>query len=365
MGRFLGLALAALLAVGVVAAIGYSLYPRISGSAPQGLHTVRGVIGSEKQPFFQDPEVVAAFHKHGLDVQVDTAGSREIATTVDLTRYDFAFPSGVPAADKIKRDHKARATYTPFYTPMAVGSFQPIAKLLQSAGVVRDAGGWYTIDMKAYLDLVAKNTRWSDLPNNTAYPAAKSVLITSTDVRTSNSAAMYLSMASYVANGNNVVQDDATASKVVAQVAPLFLRQGFTASSSEEPFRDYLSIGVGKTPMVMIYEAQYLSAATARDKTLTPDMTLMYPSPTVLSKHIVVPLDSGGDQVGRLLTEDQQLQQLAVKYGFRTSNAGAFTNYLKSRGAAQPPQLVDVIDPPAFEPLETMIQAIQQLYKGS
>src|SRR5215472_5881994 len=219
--------------------------------------------------------------------------------------------------------------------------------------------------MKADVDLVSEGRGGSDLPNNTSYPAAKSALTTSTDVRPSNSAATYLSMASYVANGNHVVPDDATANRVIPQVAPLFLRQGFAASSSEEPFRDYLSIGVGKTPMVMIYEAQYLAAATARDKTLTPDMTLMYPSPTVLSKHIVVPLDGGGDQVGRLLTEDQQLQQLAVKYGFRTSNAGAFTNYLKSRGAAQPPQLVDVIDPPAFEPLETMIQAIQQLYKGS
>src|SRR5262249_58491433 len=117
-----GLALEALLAVGVLAAIGYSLYPRISGSAPQGLQTVRGVIGSEKQPFFQDPEVVAAFRKHGLDVQVDTAGSREIATTVDLSRYDFAFPSLVTPADKIKRDRKARATYAPFYTPLAIGN---------------------------------------------------------------------------------------------------------------------------------------------------------------------------------------------------------------------------------------------------
>jgi hypothetical protein len=363
-GRILGLALAALLAIGVVVAIGQSLYPRLSGSTPQSIHTVRGAIGSEKLPFFQDPEVVAAFHKHGLDVQVDTAGSREIATTLDLSKYDFAFPAGVPAADKIKRDHKAKATYAPFYTPMAVGSFQSIAKLLQSAGVVRDNGGWYSIDMKAYLDLTARNTRWSDLPNNSALSASRSVLITSTDVRTSNSAAMYLSIASYVANGNNVVQDDATANKVVPQVAPLFLRQGFTASSSEEPFRDYLSIGIGKTPMVMIYEAQYLAVATAKDKALTPDMTLLYPSPTVLSKHIVVPLHAGGDQVGKLLSEDPQLQQLAVKHGFRTSNAGAFTSYLRSHGASQPPQLVDVVDPPAFEPLETMIQGIQQQLKG-
>jgi hypothetical protein len=360
----LGLALAAVLAIGVVAAIGYSVIPRLTGSATHSLRTVHGVIGSEKQPFFSDPGVVGEFHKHGLDVQVDTAGSREIASTVDLSKYDFAFPSGVPAADKIKRDHRAKATYSPFYTPMAVATFQPIVKLLQGAGAVHDAGGWYVLDMKGYMGLVAKNTRWSDLPNNTAYQTDKSVLITSTDVRTSNSAAMYLSIASYVINGDNVVQDDATAAKVVPQVAPLFLRQGFAASSSEEPYQDYLTIGIGKTPMVMIYEAQYLASAAAKDRSLTPDMTLMYPSPTVLSKHILVPLDGSGDEVGRLLVQDPDLQRLAVKYGFRTNDPRQFSDYLKSRGVPQPPQLVDVVEPPAYQPLETMIQAIQQTYTG-
>jgi hypothetical protein len=363
--RVLGLALAAVLAVGVVAAIAYSVVPRLTGGgAPQSLRTVHGVIGSEKQPFFGDPAVVAEFHKHGLDVQVDTAGSREIATTVNLSKYDFAFPSGVPAADKIKRDHHARATYSPFYTPMAVATFQPIAKLLEGAGAARQEGGWYSLDMKAYLDLVGRNTRWSDLPNNTAYAADKGVLITSTDVRTSNSAAMYLSIASYVANGGNVVQDDGTASRLAPQVAPLFLRQGFTESSSEEPYQDYLTIGIGKTPMVMIYEAQYLASAAAKDRALTPEMTLMYPSPTVLSKHVVVPLDGAGDQVGKLLVQDPVLQRLAVKYGFRTSDASAFSSYLRSRGVPQPPHLINVTDPPAYEPLETMIQAIQKLYQG-
>ena len=364
MSRVLGLALAVLLAIGVIAAIGYSVFPRLTGGASQGVRTVHGVIGSEKQPFFSDAAVISEFHKQGFDVQVDTAGSRDIASTIDLSKYDFAFPAGVPAADKIKRDHKAKATYSPFYTPMAIATFQPIAKLLMAAGVVHDAGGWYSVDMKAYMDLVARNVRWSDLPNNSAYQTGKAVLITSTDVRTSNSAAMYLSIASYVVNGDNVVPDDATATRVVPQVAPLFLRQGFTAASSEEPYQDYLTIGIGKTPMVMIYEAQYLASAAARDKSLTPDMTLIYPSPTVLSKHVLVPLDSNGDQVGKLLVQDPELQRLAVKYGFRTSDAGAFSRYLKSRGVPQPPQLVNVIDTPAYDPLETMIQSIQQLYKG-
>jgi hypothetical protein len=359
--RILGLFLAALLAVGVVVAIWYSALGRFQ---PQRVITVRGVIGSEKQDFFADPEVQAVFRRNGLDVQVDTAGSREMATTVDLSRYDFAFPAGVPTAQKIKLDHHATATYVPFYTPMAVASFRSIAQLLAANRVAHDEGTHFTLDMPAYMALVARNARWTDLTGNTAYPTAKSVLITSTDVRKSNSAAMYLSLASYVSNGNNVVQDEATARHLVPQVAPLFLRQGFTEASTDTPFEDYLAIGIGKSPMVMVYEAQYLARQAAHDRTITADMVLMYPSPTVLSKHTVVPLRAPGDRVGRLLMSDGDLKQLEIKHGFRTNDQAAFTAYLKAHNVPQPPQLVNVIEPPAFEPLEAMITGIDQLYRG-
>ena len=362
MSRIIGLALAAILAVGVVVAVVASLSGNLT---PRGTTTVQGVIGSEKQAFFQDPDVQAVFHRNGLDVKIDTAGSREIATTVDLSRYDFAFPSGVPAAAKIKAERKATATYIPFFTPMAIATFRPIAQLLVANHVAADQGSYYTFDVQAYLSLVAKNARWTDLSGNTAYPAGKSVLVTSTDVRTSNSAAMYLSIASYVANGGNVVSDEATARKLVPQVAPLFLRQGFTESSSDEPFTDYLSIGIGKTPMVVIYEAQFLARVAAHDRAITPDMVLMYPTPTVLSKHTLVPLKPAGDRVGRLLQNDRDLQRLAVKYGFHTSDPAAFSGYLKDRGVPAPPQLVNVIEPPAYDPLEAMITGIDQLAKGT
>lgn len=364
MSRTLGLGLAILLAIGVVVAVGSSAAGRFL-PRPVSTVTVHGVIGSEKELFFRDSEVQAVFHRHGLDVQVDTAGSREIATTVDLSRYDFAFPAGVPAAQKIKADHKAAATYSPFYTPMAVASFKPIVQLLIDNKVAREEAGYYDLSMSAYADLVARNARWSDFPGNSAYPAGKSVLITSTDIRKSNSAAMYLAIASYVANANNVVQDEATASQLVPKVAPLFLRQGFTESSSEAPFEDYLSIGIGKSPMVMIYEAQFLARASAHDRAITPEMALMYPSPVVLSKHTLVPLKASGDRVGRLLMDDPQLQRLAVKYGFRTNDQAAFNSYLKSRGVPLPPQLVNVVEPPAYEPLETMITGIERLYGGA
>lgn len=49
--------------------------------------------------------------------------------------------------------------------------------------------------MRAFLKLVTDGKRWSDLLNSSAYSVNKKVLINSTDVRTSNSAAMYLSLA--------------------------------------------------------------------------------------------------------------------------------------------------------------------------
>src|SRR5260370_13470895 len=108
---------------------------------------------------------------------------------------------------------------------MPTASYKPIAQLLVNAGVAKDQGGYYTFDMAAYMQLVATNKRWNDLPNNTTYPTSKSILITSTDVRTSNSAAMYLAIASYVANGNNIVQNGSQSATVLPHVQPLFLRQ--------------------------------------------------------------------------------------------------------------------------------------------
>jgi hypothetical protein len=362
--RALGLVLAGVLAVGVLGAIVISVRGRASDGSAQRLTTVKGVIGSEKLPFFSDAEVVKVFHNHGLDVKVDTAGSRQIAS-LDLTHYDFAFPAGVPAAEKIRLARKVNTSYSPFYTPMVIASFRPIADLLVSAGVAKAEAGYYTFDMQAYLQLVGRNARWRDLPNNTTYSVGNSILIQSTDIRTSNSAAMYLALASYVANGNNIVQDPAQGAAVLPKVEPLFLRQGFTATSSEGPFQDYLSIGIGKTPMVMIYEAQFVAQAALNAGSIKKDMVLMYPTPTIYSKHTVVPLTAAGDRAGRLLMTDPDLQRLAIKYGFRTNDASAFTKFVGEHKVVLPSTIFNVIEPPSYEALESMISTIEQHMKGA
>ena len=359
----MGLVLAALVAIGVIVAIVASTRSSGSSSPSRALATVHGVIGSEKRPFFDDPRVQAEFRAKGYSVVIDTAGSRQIATSVDLSKYDFAFPAGAPAARQILAKEKLSTSYTVFYTPMVVASFLPIAKLLVKAGVATDQGGYYTLDMSAFMDLVANNTRWSELPGNTAYPSDKSILITSTDVRTSNSAAMYLAITSYVANRNNVVENVTQGDAVLPKVAPFFLRQGFVESSSEEPFDDYLAIGVGKTPMVMIYEAQFLARVFAGDSAISPDMVLLYPDPDVLSKHTLVPISDAGDAVGQLLVNDPVLQGLAVRYGFRTADASQFKEQIRTHPVPIPDTIVDLVEPPTYEALEHMIEGISAMYE--
>lgn len=370
--RVLGILLAVVIAAGVVIAIvigrpfGNLGGGGTNGPGPQNLTVVSGVIGSEKKPFFDDPEVKAIFAEAGLDVQVVTAGSRQIATSVDLSDVDFVFPSSAPAAEKIKRETKASTVYAPFYSPMAIATFKPIVELLKSAGMAsQDSAGTWHLDMKAYLAAVAAGTRWNQLPGAAdVYNSSRSVLISSTDIRQSNSAAMYLSMASYVANENNVVSSQASQDAVIDEMAELFLEQGFSASSSEAPFEDYLSQGIGSKPMVMIYEAQFLGRQMNEETaaSITDDMVLMYPSPTVLSKHTVVPLTDLGDKVGKMLVDDPRLAQLAAQYGFRPADPAVFTQVLTDHELDVPPNPVDVVEPPSYETLEAMISDIALRY---
>ncbi|MEO5535915.1 MAG: hypothetical protein ABIR17_12385 [Pseudolysinimonas sp.] len=369
--RALGIVLAIVLAGGIVAIVvlgrgfGGGILPGPSG-APADLTVVRGVIGSEKKPFFQDPQVQAIFAEYGLDVQVTTAGSRQIATSVDLTGVDFVFPSSAPAAEKIKRELNISTVYAPFYSPMAIATFKPIVQLLSNAGIAhQQADGTWILDVKAYLAAIAAGTRWNQLPGAAdLYNSSRSMLISSTDIRQSNSAAMYLSMASYVANGDNIVSSPEAQNAIIDEMASLFLEQGFSASSSEAPFEDYLSQGIGSKPMVMIYEAQFLGRQMndATAGAITDDMVLMYPSPTVLSKHTVVPLTPNGDQVGQLLAQDPRLAALAAQYGFRPADPSVFADTLTQHGIPVPPSPVDVVEPPSYETLEAMITAISERY---
>jgi hypothetical protein len=359
MMRFIGPLLTIILVLAVSIAIFFSVRSQLES---RRVVTVQGLIGSEKEEFFQDERVQEILRRHGFEVVIEKAGSRQIATSFDLGQYDFAFPAGVPAAEKIRREQGVSTSYNAFFTPMAMASWKPIAGILAANGVVEDRGDYLAIDVEKLLALMEDDTRWTELQNSAAYPVDKGVLVASTDVRTSNSAAMYLALASYVANGNQIVQDESAAQALLPFLGSLFLRQGFLEYSSESPFEDYLVMGMGKAPLVMIYEAQYISRAAANDGSILPDMVLLYPEPTIFTKHILIPLSEAGERLGEAMETDPDLQRLAIEYGFRNDDMAYFREYTDDAGLTMPQSLVNVIEPPSYEVLESMIQAIEAEY---
>lgn len=370
--KLLAPALALLLLAAVSGGIWYSNHRVIEGQSAEQVArleqakqvSVRGLIGSEKTPFFADPRVQEALAKQGISVTVETAGSRAIAARFDAAKYDFGFPSGAPAAFQLRAVAKAGEVYNPFYTPMVFASWRPIAEILVANGIAERKGDiYYLSDLPALMKLVQSGARWRDLKGSQAFATGKAVLVNSTDVRSSNSAAMYLALTSYLANGQQIVQSQADVDRVMAEVAPLFLRQGFQEQSSAGPFEDYLALGMGKAPLLMAYESQMVEFWLKHPDKLKSEMVLIYPRPTVYSKHVLVPYTPAGARLGAALQNDPALRELAHEYGYRTGGESKGPALWAKRGIQLPEVLVDVVDPPSHEWLERMIQDIEARFK--
>jgi hypothetical protein len=62
---------------------------------------------------------------------------------------------------------------------------------------------------------------------------------------------------------------------------------------------------------------------------------------------------------------DPDLQRLAIKYGFRTTDTSAFNKFVSTHKVVLPATLFNVIEPPSYEALESMISTIEQHMKGA
>lgn len=356
-GPILGIALI----VGVVGAVYVSASRNAEKSQAEAqaaaIVEVKCMVGSEKLALLQDPRFVDALAKKGMRVKAEKVGSREIASR-DIKGYDCGFPSGAPAAIALQAKSRAKQIYPTFFTPMGIASWEALVPTLRAEGALRQDGGAYVVDMKVLLGLMEKGARWRDLKNNSAYITGKSVLVNTTSLSSSNSATMYLALASYVANGGNVVDSAEQSDRVEPLMRSIFHRQGLQEASSSGPFEDYTTMGMGKAPMVMVYESQFLEYQAKRTEP-NPGMALFYPQPTIYTKHVVVPFTEAGARFGELLASDPELQSIAASYGYRTSDPALFAAFLKARKLTAPAVLVDVVDPPSFDVLERMIKNIE------
>ncbi|WP_236791047.1 hypothetical protein [Amycolatopsis sp. GM8] len=317
--------------------------------------TARGIIGSEKEQYFADPRVVQRLACAGLTVSTDSRGSREM---LDALRrpgngYDFAFPSSTATADKISSDLHVPDRIPLFSSPMAVATFKPIVDVLTRAGMIQTAAdGSQVLDIAALLDAARKGVTWNQLPGNTEYPVRKTVLLSTTDPQDSNSAIMYLSIASQVSNHDAVVTTPEQVQAVLPDLCRLVFDQGTKPETSQVLFNSYLVDGMGRIPMALIYEAQYITHAPGQQPALPPDSVLLFPRPTVYSRHTLIPLTDAGRRVGEALRDDPELVRLAAEHGFRPEHPT--TDTVSTR---KPP--LDVVEPPSFEALETMLDALE------
>ncbi|WP_433697917.1 hypothetical protein [Nocardiopsis sp. CA-288880] len=344
----------------LLAAIGAVLVDRVLGDR----RPVEGIVGSEKVAFFEDERVVERFGELGYEVRVRPRGSRLLAE--EPGDADFVSPGSRHLAERARELNGATAEYQPFSTPMVLLAYEPMVRALEGAGVARRAedGAW-EFDMAAYLELTEERTRWRDLPGDSVSSSNRNeVLIRTTDPRTSNSAAMYVAVLSYLLNGEEAVSPGPADREIVDTLSRLFLAQGQPPESSQQPFEQFRDLGAGHTPLVWVYESQYVHAMV-EGPAPADGAVVLYPGPTVYAEHTVVPLTGAGDEVGRLLTGDAELQALAAGHGFRTEDTRYFQDLVDEHGLPVRTQVADVVHPPAYEALEALLTGIEDAYTSS
>jgi hypothetical protein len=321
-----------------------------------------GIIALDVEPFFKDPRVVKVLAANKLPVNVVRIGSREMAGKVVAgSTPDFFFSSGVVAANQIaeaaRKANIPAAQSSPFFTPLVIASWEPIAKILVANGIAKPLSPKvYGLDMGKLTELMLKKKRWKDLKDAAGYDVGRSVLVSTTDVRRSNSAAMYLALTSHALTGD-IVTDRATAQATALKLAELFKRQGYQENYVNGNFDDYVAIGIGKTPLAFIYENQLVNYALAK-KGVAADMVLLYPQPTIVNKVVFIATNERSKALAELLANNAELQGIAVEYGFRIADTQRFVNAVQATGLAVEPRLTQVVDPPAFEIMAEMIDTV-------
>ena len=242
---------------------------------------------------------------------------------------------------------------------MVIASWQPVAKILVANGMARPLGDrTYGVDIAKLTEAMLAKKRWKDLKGSEAYDVSRGVLVSTTDVRRSNSAAMYLALTSYAKNGD-VVTDRGAADALSRQLAELFKRQGYQENYVNGNFDDYVAIGMGKAPMAFIYEYQLVSHALAK-KGIASDMVLMYPQPTIVNKFVFVATNERSRALADLLASNAELQKIGVEYGFRIADTKTFVEAVKPTGLAVEERVTQVVDPPSFDIMAGMIDVVTQ-----
>jgi hypothetical protein len=343
--------LAVVMAVLLILVVVWQVARRGETVAARGCATtqtvVNGIVGSEKEAFLRDPRVVDAFRCAGFTLRIDADGSRDMVSRV-ASGYDFAFPSSTPTAEKIMQARGVTESYRPFSSVMAVATWKPTVDVLRKAGVVETVKDREVVSIRKLVEMSERGTTWKKI--NDGSPNGNVVMLRTTDPADSNSAIMFLSIASAVLNDDRPVSGADTLPGLLPDLCRLVLDQGTKPNTSGVLFEEYLTGGAERIPMALVYESQFLDTVSGQKVPAGGDHVLLFPNPTVYAWHTLVPLTPAGSDVGKLLRDDESLKDVAAGYGFRP----------QGRTLADRPNPPVVVEPPDYQVLELMLDRLAE-----
>lgn len=318
-------------------------------------------------PFLDDREVVETLRDAGVEVRQTQFGSRQAADRVDLSKYDIVVSGSAVQARLVEKQLGPNvATAQWFASPMVVATSAPIAELLKSIGLASPNGdGTWTFDVDPYLREVRAGRRWMDIgrdggpargAGSAPYPSPNRMLVTTTDPQFSNSAAMFVAIASFVLNKGNVVADEGAVQRVLPGLAMCFGPQGDMPLRTSDLMSTFLVGGEYAVPMALVYENDVITAHR-REPTAAANMVTMYPSPNILSDNTLTMRTDVGRRLGRLLVSDERMQRLARHWGYRNTSSAEFIAQMSADGIVVGQQML-TIKPPTYQVLNRLIDGI-------
>jgi hypothetical protein len=326
------------------------------------LTQVRLLTGSAKFSFMKDPKLTQILANEGIEVILSKTG----ATSSDILRvkdFDAVWPAGANAANDFSVAWKSTSTYPVFSTPLALASWTQLMPVLEANGLAKKVGATHgDFYLEKALPLMLSGKRWNQLKDNSVFDVNKGFLVNTPDIRKSSTGGLYIAALAYILNGHDVPENKASGEQLAAKLAPLITRQGFQEGTLAGPFEDYVGQGMGKAPLVLIYESQFVEAK--REGKLRDTHILLYPQPGLVLKHILIARTDMGKRLGEILANHPEAQKIAAQYGFRTNNPAVFADSMKQLGLDSP-ELINIADAPSTPVLDAMAQTLVNKLEGN
>lgn len=341
---------------------------------------VKGIMAS-KEGFFADPDVQRMLREHNFEVDITSRGSREVAYEVinqKTEQYDFAFPSGQPAADLIKTHRRQQGRYQRatglFSSPIVLASYREYAEILASDGAATPQDGkkplYYTLDLAKFIQAGEAGKTWDQLAPKLADRPIRNgnrVLASISGVCRSNSAATYLGLVAFVKNQESPPRTQAEVDLLAQQSQPLITATGMP---EDDLFESYVTPeGKSQGPVVVVYEHQFLAHQIQyqeREKKQDDSRVLLYPRQEFQTDPEFISLRPGpADQLAKLLATDPKLRNRMMELGYRvfdptdTVSSNRLFDYVRDHGL-QVPRREDATRAflPELDLLESLIRKV-------